>query len=199
MWSLAATLAVVAAAATVVAGEPEAVAGGVYAAPLPIPAKCYPKVVWVTKYEQILKEVPVPNKVFKTELIPTVTYLNHVEKVYQDVYLTKYLPKYVTSVVYLPQVQYVTDYKINYLTDYKPVYVTKKEVLPKYVTQTYVESIIKNQVVYDTVYETKVLPQYITKLDVAYQTVYKTNLVPQFHTVYDTKYVEKTVCPKVGY
>lgn len=144
-------------------------------------------------------QVPVPHKVFKTNLVPSTVHLTDVQSVFKDVVVNRFFPKFVTTTEVIPQADYITDYQVEYHTDYQTVFVTKNEIVPKYVTQTYYDNVLKTNVLYETVYKTTVVPQYTTTYQVVYETVYKTQLFPEYKTVYDTKRVVQTVCPTPGY
>lgn len=170
----------------------EAKADG-YGAPHPAPCPTH----FVTKYENVIKEIPVRHTVFRTKLVPTEVYQPRFKEVYKTVVKNQYLPKYVTTTDLVNQVQLVTDYQKVTETAYQTVLVTQTQVIPTVITETEFNTLIRTNVDYRTQYETQFVPTYITSTEVQVLTKYLTNVVPDIKTVVRTVNNYMTVCPKV--
>ncbi|XP_071524875.1 uncharacterized protein [Panulirus ornatus] len=68
------------------------------------PARCYPKVQYVTHYETKYQQVPVYKTVYKKQIVPKTFYQTVYKTEYETSYHTDYVPKYIDHTVYKTEV-----------------------------------------------------------------------------------------------
>ncbi|XP_045113707.1 uncharacterized protein LOC123505915 [Portunus trituberculatus] len=157
---------------------------------------CYnPPTVIITVAQEVTREVAVPTRVFKNELIPTRRDLDRINRVTENVLVELYAPQLVTTTVQQGVIQLNTVYDYTTTTIQHPVIATVDNNVPVDVTITdrvkEVSYHISTGVVEVT--EIAVVPQ--TTVDIVYSQITNIEVVPVISTVWDHKVVESTLCP----
>ncbi|XP_050709811.1 uncharacterized protein LOC126994530 [Eriocheir sinensis] len=141
---------------------------------------------YITKYNTILKKVPIIQTVWRNKFLPTTVFNKVLRTRHHTQQQDLWVPEVVTTTQYNTELQHVTVVSTVYEPHEVTQYVYNKNVIPQRVTETAYKTTYKRDTAYKTVRKTDYVPRYVTtteyRVESIVDTVYKTNFQTLLHT-----------------